>query len=236
MFCNYFHELFEYKVKNIKNYRSLFFTNGTSFERYKSFIDKFEDNVEPFLTLHPTFLKDHQLKEFIKCLEYNIEKFNYCNISFVYYNGLDYDEFVESFSSILGPYKDNINIKVFFDKDVLEENNHKNLLKTYKFMKYLDDEKYKYKKLLSDDYHKDFKSKSTFLFKQDQRENIISKYMAAIEVVDDKISYINLFKDIYEFKNLDEFKDHIHNELNEINHDDIDVKERNVINQLVEIL
>ena len=237
LFCDYFHELFEYKVNNIKYYRALFFTNGTSFEKYCDFIDKFEDYVEPFLSFHPSFLNDSHENNFIQCLEYTIKKFGYCNISFVYYEDLDFDVFSSMFENCLSGYRDSIKVKVFFDKNLLEKkSNARGLLKSYKFMTYLDDNGYVYKKLLSDDFHKDFKSKSTFPLKKEQREHVISKYMAAIEIVDDKISYIDFLKDDHVYDDVDKLRTKIFDSSCNIKHSDINTECSSIINQLVEIL
>jgi hypothetical protein len=229
--------LFRYKVKNIKDYRALFFTNGTSFVKYKRFFDEFKESIEPYLTFHPAFVTERQVKEYIKCLKYNIQEMNTCNISFVFYEDFDYNEFTTSFEKHLSEFKEDIKIKVFFDKDMLaQENNIKGILKSYRFMKYLDENNYNYKRLLIDDYHKDFRSKSTFCIKEEQRESIISKFMSAIEVVDDTIMYHDLTNAEHKFKTTEELSNYIIDEYLNIEHSNIDVKDKRVINQLVEIL
>lgn len=236
LYCPYLHELFEYKIKNTKNYRALFFTNGTSFAKYKSFIDKFDEHIEPYLTFHPMFLNEHKGKEFIKCLGYNIKQYGYCNVSFVYYENLEYDDFKRKFDEYLLPYKSSIKIKVFFDKDMMnKEKNTVAVLRTHKFMSYLD-EHFQYKNLLIDDYHANFKAKTTFYFKEEQREDVISKYMSAIEIVNESIMYYDILKNEHEFTNTTEFNEYLIDEYQNIQHSDIDTHDINVINGLIEIL
>lgn len=236
LYCKYLHELFEYKIRSTKNYRAIFFTNGTSFKRYKELIDKFSDYLEPFLTFHPMFMSDRLGKDFIKCLEYNIEKFGYCNISFVYYDGLVYEDFKRKFDEYLLKYKDSIKIKVFFDKDMLDlKRPLPAVMKSYKFMSYLD-EHYHYKRLLNDDYHANFKAKTTFYINKEQRKGIISKFMSAIEIVDDKIMYFDLLKRPHTFPTTKELSDFLIHESQTIKHSDIDTNSLEVINGLIEIL
>lgn len=236
LYCPYLHDLFEYKIKLTKNYRALFFTNGTSFRRYKKFIDRFYNNIEPYLTFHPMFINESNGKEFIKCLEYNIKKFGYCNVSFVYYEDLAYNDFKRKFDEYLLRFKSAIKVKVFFDKDMLEkEKNTVAIVKTYKFMSYLD-EHFQYKKLLNDDYHADFKAKSKFYFNEELRSGVVSKYMSAIEIVDGSIMYYDTLKGAYEFTDTQELSKYMMDEYLNIKHSDIDTTNINVINGLIEIL
>ena len=234
LYCKYTNDLLEFKTSNIKNYRALFFTNGTSFVNYELIINKFKKYLEPYLSFQISAMSNTQSGEFIKCLEYNISEFGYCNISFVYYTELDLEYFKKMFS-LLFPYKDKIKIKVFFDKNFLERNLKHEIIKSYNFMSYLDAH-FMYKNLLQDVSHITFKEKTKFLLESNKQKDLKQILTSAIEVVNDKIILWNSEQkpEIYntqDYMFLDSLKESVLRSASAV----INTETRNFINQTCEL-
>ena len=132
LYCSYFQELFKYKIKNIKNYKSFFFSNGTNSKKYIDFMESESSNyIIPFLSYHLEYMNPTQYKNFFECCDYLQKRYGVVNIVLVYHKKLDFELFEEKLN-LLKKY--NTKIKVFFDFKLKEIDYYK----SFKYMKYLD--------------------------------------------------------------------------------------------------
>lgn len=149
LYCSYFQELFNYKIKNIKNYKSIFFSNGTNSKKYVDFMESEPSKyMVPLLSYHLEYMNPTQYKNFFECCDYLQKRYGVVNIALVYHKKLDFELFEEKLN-LLKKY--NTKIKVFFDFKLKEIDYYK----SFKYMKYLDNN-FKYYSMCESELFKTF--------------------------------------------------------------------------------
>ncbi|MGI7118415.1 hypothetical protein ACNGEM_07430 [Campylobacter coli] len=197
LYCSYFQELFNYKIKNIKNYRSTFFTNGTSSKKYIDFMESEISNyLIPFLSYHLEYMNNIQYKNFFECCEYLQKRYSVVNIALVYHKKLGFELFKEKLE-LLKKY--NIKIKVFFDFKLKEIDYYK----SFKYMNYLDNN-FKYYSMCNSELFKTFAEIPESYLKPPK--NLVNVHNIEIECVNDFIRIISKYGEV-EYKNFDIFRD-----------------------------
>ena len=196
LYCSYFQELFDYKIKNIKNYKSFFFSNGTNSKKYVDFMESGLSNyIVPFLSYHLEYMNPTQYKNFFECCDYLQKRYGVVNIALVYHKKLDFELFEEKLN-LLKKY--NTKIKVFFDFKLKEIDYYK----SFKYMKYLDNN-FKYYPMCESELFETFiKIPESYL---KPPKDLVRAHNIEIECVNDFTRIISKYGET-EHKNFEKFK------------------------------
>ena len=196
LYCSYFQELFDYKIKNIKNYKSFFFSNGTNSKKYVDFMESGLSNyIVPFLSYHLEYMNPTQYKNFFECCDYLQKRYGVVNIALVYHKKIDFELFEEKLN-LLKKY--NTKIKVFFDFKLKEIDYYK----SFKYMKYLDNN-FKYYPMCESELFETFiKIPESYL---KPPKDLVRAHNIEIECVNDFTRIISKYGET-EHKNFEKFK------------------------------
>ena len=196
LYCSYFQELFDYKIKNIKNYKSFLFSNGTNSKKYIDFMESELSNyIVPFLSYHLEYMNPTQYKNFFECCDYLQKRYGVVNIALVYHKKLDFELFEEKLN-LLKKY--NTKIKVFFDFKLKEIDYYK----SFKYMKYLDNNFNYYSMCESELFETFIKIPESYL---KPSKDLVRAHNIEIECVNDFTRIISKYGET-EHKNFENFK------------------------------